>query len=52
MRRVIGDVCLEDEEIEGNLREFANMFGRNQLGFQHRRCICERVCVDLRGDEL
>ena len=40
------DVRLEDEDVEADLVELmniVNMFDKNQLGGQHRRCMCEKL---------
>ena len=39
IRRLISDVWLEGVEIEGDLGELVNMFGRNQLGSQYPSCV-------------
>ena len=38
IRKVFIEMQLGDKDIEGDLEELVNMFGRNQLGCQDRRC--------------
>ena len=52
LRRAFGDFRLEDEEIEADLGELANMLGGNKLGRQHRRCMCGELGEFGRGDEV
>ena len=37
--------------MEADLGELANMFARNQLGFQDPKCVCDQVKEFARGGE-
>ena len=52
IRKVFRDLRIEDEEIEGDLCELANMFGRNQLGCQESQCACGEANEFARGEEV
>ena len=61
IRKVSGDVWLEDGEIEADLGELVNMFGRNRPGCQDSQCVidqvgefvrCEEAARDLRNGQM
>ena len=52
IRNAFSEAWLEDAEIEMDLRELVNMFGRDQVGCQDRRCACGQVNEFARGEEI
>ena len=52
VRKVLIDVWLEDGEIESDMAESVNMFGRNQLGCQDSKCVCAQVKEFAIGGEV